>query len=770
MFSANNGFEFPWRNPELDPNTRLDMLMAEMTLEEKVAQLGSIWLGFGEHKDEAAKNQTDNVPVIDAVSKQPAFEDVTKHGLGHLTRVWGTKPIEPLEGLKRVVELQKKVVAANRLRIPATVHEECLTGFATMGATTYPTPLGLAAGFNPTIIRMVGRAIGEDLRDAGVHHALSPVVDVVRDYRWGRVEETMGEDPILASRAGTAYVQGIQDAGVVATLKHFAGHSFSRAARNHGPVSAGWREMKDVYIKPFAAAIKDGPVGSVMNSYTDVDGEPCASSTMLMNDVLRDELGFKGTVVSDYWSISFLELMHRVAGSAQEAGILALKAGIDVELPSTRCYGDLLVDAVRKGLIEERYVDRSCRRVLAQKLEQGLLDEGWQAEGEVVPSDQFNLDSSKNRDVAKLAALEGIILLSNPKNLLPLRPDFDSVALVGPCSDDGAAFLGCYSFANHVMSQHPGLGLGIEVPTIKDVLEQRYPDVKIKHLAGVPVKKYDTSGISEAVTAVKGADLAIIVVGDRAGLFGEGTSGEGNDVTDLRLPGAQQDLLDACLETGTNCIVISVSGRPYYLGPKIDSASAVIQAFMPGQEGASALIDVLSGVVSPSGRLPVQIPDTTSGQPSTYLEPKYGMPGLGMTPVDAIVKYPFGHGLSYSQFEYSNFAVSSKTIQSDGSMTVSMTIKNTGSQASADVAQLYFEDPVATVARPVRQLMDFEKVMLEPGESVLVTFEIQASQFAYVGGNYQKVIEAGAIKLLVGKSKENIVFETDIEVLDTVLV
>lgn len=770
LISADGGTKFPWRNKDLDPKTRLDMLMAEMSLEEKVAQLGSIWLGFGEHKSEEAKNQTDNVPVIDEVSKQPAFEEVSKHGLGHLTRVWGTKPIAPLEGLKRVVELQKKVVEANRLGIPATVHEECLTGFATMGATTYPTPLGLAAGFNPEVIRQVGRAIGEDLRNAGVHHALSPVVDVVRDYRWGRVEETMGEDPILAGRAGTAYVQGIQDAGVVATLKHFAGHSFSRSARNHGPVSAGWREMKDIYIKPFAAAIKDGPVGSVMNSYTDVDGEPCASSTMLMNDVLRDELGFEGTVVSDYWSISFLELMHRVAGSPQEAGILALKAGIDVELPSTRCYGDLLVDAVRKGLIDESYVDRSARRVLAQKLAQGLLDEGWNAEDEIVSPDQFNLDSSSNREVAKKAALEGIILLANPNELLPLRKEFKSIALVGPCSDDGAAFLGCYSFANHVMSQHPGLGLGIEVPTIKDVLEKRYPNVQLTHIAGVPVKKYDTSGISDAVKAVKDSELAIIVVGDRAGLFGEGTSGEGNDVKDLRLPGAQQDLLDACLETGTNCIVISVSGRPYYLGPKIDLAAAVIQAFMPGQEGASALLDVLTGEVSPSGRLPVQIPDTTSGQPSTYLEPKYGMPGLGMTPVDAIVKFPFGHGLSYTQFEYSNFAVSSKEIASDGSMTVSMTIKNTGSQASADVAQLYFEDPVATVARPVRQLMDFEKVMLDPGEATNVTFKIHASQFAYVGASYQKVIEVGEIKLLVGRSKENILFEADIEILDTVLV
>ena len=769
MTGSQEGFEFPWRDPALPISQRVEMLMSQMTLEEKVGQLGSIWLGFGEHKQDS-KSQTDNVPVIDEVSKQPTWEEVTKHGIGHLTRIWGTKPIEPKDALAKVVDLQKKIIAKNRFGIPATIHEECLTGFATKGATTYPTPLGLAAGFNPEVIQKVGSAIGYDLKAGGVHHALSPVVDVVRDYRWGRVEETMGEDPVLASRAGSAYVRGIQESGVVATLKHFAGHSFSRSARNHGPVSAGWREMHDVYIRPFKAAIQDAAVGSVMNSYTDVDGEPCASSTKLMNDVLRDELGFTGVVVSDYWSVSFLEIMHRVAGSPQEAGILALKAGIDVELPSTRCYGDLLIDAVQKGLIEESYVDRSCRRVLAQKFSQGLLDEGWKPENDVASLTELDLDTKANRAVAKEAALEGIILLANNQNILPIKKAPASIALVGPCSDDGAAFLGCYSFANHVMSQYPGSGLGIEVATIKDVLTERFPEATISHQAGVPVKVFDTSGIAAAKQVVDGAEMAVIVVGDRAGLFGEGTSGEGNDVKDLRLPGAQQDLLDACLESNTPCIVISVSGRPYYLGPKIDSAAAVIQAFMPGQEGAAALADVMTGVVSPSGKLPVQIPDTTSGQPSTYLEPKYGMSGLGMSPVDAIVKYPFGHGLSYSEFEYSDFQLSANSVAAKDAVSLSLKIKNVGSVKAADVVQVYFEDPVATVARPVTQLVDFQKVELAAGEERELTFEIAAAQFSYVGANYERVIESGLIRLLVGKSKEDIVFESDLHVLDTVFI
>lgn len=756
-------FTFAWRNPALDPDTRLDLLMKEMTLEEKVSQLGSIWLGFGDHKEES-KSQTDNVPVINEVSTQPSWEEAIKDGLGHLTRVWGTKPLEPGAGLRRVVELQSEIIQSTRLGIPATVHEECLTGFATKGATTYPTPLGLAATFNPEIIEEIGAAIGKDLRSAGVHHALAPVLDVVRDYRWGRVEETMGEDPLLVSLASSAYVRGIQSSGVVATLKHFAGHSSSRVARNHGPVSAGWREMYDIYIRPFAAAIKDAQVGSVMNSYTDVDGEPCTSSVRLMTEVLRDELEFGGVVVSDYWSISYLELMHRVASSPQESGVLALKAGIDVELPFTRCYGNNLVEAVRAGLIEEKYVDRACRRVLSQKLSQGLLDENYSAEDDVVSELELDLDSEVNRKLAKRAAVDSIVLLTNPNNILPLRPSYEKIALIGPCSDDGAAFLGCYSFANHVMSQHPGQGLGINVPTIKDAIQRHFSTAKITHHVGVPVKAFDESGIPQAKAAVEQADLAIIVVGDRAGLFGEGTSGEGNDVADLRLPGAQQNLLDECLATNTPCVVISVSGRPYYLGPNIDSAEAVLQAFMPGQEGANALLDVLVGNHSPSGRLPVQIPDTISGQPSTYLEPKYGMPGLGMTPVDAVVKYPFGHGLSYSSFEYSNFEISKEIIGADGMVDVSFTVTNTGEQNSSDVAQIYFEDPVASVARPVRQLVEFRKLSLAAGESKKLFFEIPATAFSYYSASYERVLDEGIIELLIGRSSQNILHQAKIQI------
>lgn len=759
----------PWEITSLSHAERVDALMREMTLEEKVGQLGSIWLGFSTSTDGDAPLDADNVPVIVEVSKQLTWEETTKHGLGHFTRIFGTSPISATDGVKKLIDYQRKLISETRLGIPATVHEECLTGFTTMGATTFPTPLGLAATFNEDTIESVTNVIGKDMRSVGVHHGLSPVLDLVRDYRWGRVEETMGEDPYLSAVAGSAYVRGLQKNGIIATLKHFAGHSSPRVARNHGPVSMGWREMYDFMLPPFELAIRESKVGSVMNSYTDVDGIPCASSVQLLTKVLHDELGFDGVVVSDYWAISFLEHMHRVAGNKEEAAALALKAGIDVELPATRCYGEDLVSAVKKGIIEEKYVDRSCRRVLLQKVQQGLLDAGWDPSKDVTASiDNVNLDTAENREVALRAARESVILLQNKDAFLPLENKKLKIALVGPCADDGAAFLGCYSFSNHVMAQFKDLGMGIEVPTLKSALEKLLPESEITFLPAVPVKDFDTSGIAAAKKLVDASDLAIYVVGDRAGLFGRGTSGEGNDVPDLKLPGAQAEMLDTCLDSSVPGLVVSVSGRPYAMGHFVDRAKAVIQAFMPGEEGGTAIAEVITGVTSPSGRLPVEIPATISGQPSTYLQPKYGTAGLGMSPVDSIPLFTFGHGLTYTKFDYKNFVVSENSVQSNGEFTASVDIINSGDRDGIEVVQLYFEDPVAEVARPVIQLLGFARVPLIAGEKKTVTFTVHTDRLSYMGSEYTRIVDPGKITLSVGSSRSSLYFSEDIEIVGPV--
>ena len=517
-------------------------------------------------------------------------------------------------------------------------------------------------------------------------------------------------------------------------------------------------------LPPFEIAIREGKVGSVMNSYTDVDGIPCASSVQMLTTVLHDELGFDGVVVADYWAVSFLEHMHRVAGSKEDAAILALKAGIDVELPARRCYGDDLVNAVKSGRLEESYVDRSCRRVLIQKSRQGLLDADWTPQKDISANpESVDLDSAENRLVALKAGRESVILLENKDSFLPLKNKNVKVALVGPCGDDGAAFLGCYSFANHIMAQYEGLGLGIEVPTLKTALQDLMPAAEINFVEGVPVKDFDTSGIAAARKAVDHADVAIIVVGDRAGLFGRGTSGEGNDVADLKLPGAQAELLEECLQSNVPVIIVSVSGRPYALGDFAPRAKAIIQAFMPGEEGGTAIAEVITGAINPSGRLPVEIPSTKSGQPSTYLQPKYGTPGLGMSTVDSIPLYTFGHGLSYTTFEYSNMAVSSASVPTQGSFEVEVTLKNTGQRDGIELAQLYFDDPVAEVARPVVQLLGFARVHLKAGESKKVTFSVSTDRLAYTGIDYKKIVDAGTIHLSVGSSRSNFHFTQSIE-------
>ena len=393
------------------------------------------------------------------------------------------------------------------------------------------------------------------MRAVDVHQGLSPVLDVVRDYRWGRVEETFGEDPYLVGMMGAAYVRGLESTGLVATLKHFAGYSASQAARNHAPVSMGPRTLRDVILIPFELAIREGGARSVMNSYSEIDGLPVAADASLLTGILRDEWGFEGTVVSDYWSIVFLLNMHRVAGTPGEAGALSLAAGIDVELPHTRCYGEPLADVIRAGAVPEELVDRAARRVLRQKGELGLLDPGWTP---TVPAGPLDIDPPEHRALARELADRSIVLLAND-GTLPLTPG--QLALVGPCAADPLPFLGCYSYPNHgVMAGHPDMGLGIAVPTLLDVLGHAI------YAPGCHVMDDDPTLLPAAVEAAGAAELCVAVVGDHPGLFGRGTSGEGCDAEDLSLPGIQDELVEALIETGTPVVLVVISGRPYALG------------------------------------------------------------------------------------------------------------------------------------------------------------------------------------------------------------
>jgi beta-glucosidase-like glycosyl hydrolase len=750
-----------WQDPALPAADRVELLLEQMTLEEKVAQLGSRWIGGGlpDTDDDAADDANRQVaPMQDvfAAGGTLSLEAASRHGLGHLTRIFGSAPVTAADGAAELVRQQRVVIGASRLGIPALVHEECLTGFTTYGATVYPAAIAWGATFDPGLVERMAASIGRDMAAVGVHQGLSPVLDVVRDYRWGRVEETMGEDPYLVSVLGAAYVRGLQSAGVIATLKHFAGYSAARAGRNHGPVSMGRRELMEVILPPFETAVIQAGAGSVMNAYSDVDGVPAGADHWLLTDLLREAWGFAGSVVSDYWAVPFLASMHRVAADFDGAGARALAAGIDVELPDTIGFGPGLVERVRRGELPEALVDRAARRLLTQKLQLGLLDPDWTPEGSVAGAAAVDLDSPANRALAREMAERSVVLLEAGASLPLLgdgRPGLGRVAVVGPCAADPRVFMGCYAFPNHVLPRHPGLGLGLEVQTAVDALAAELPGVEIVHEQGCPVLGEDRSGFGAALAAAREADLCVALVGDLAGLFGHGSSGEGCDAEDLRLPGVQAELLDELLQIGTPVVVVVVSGRPYALGDVHGRAAGLVQAFFPGEEGGPAIAGVLSGRIQPSGKLPVQIPKRPGGQPRTYLQPPLGSPeSAGISTLDTTPLYPFGYGGSYTTFELDDLRISDAEVPTDGAFTVSVRVRNTGRREGDEVVQLYLRDLIAQVARPVKQLAGFARVGLGPGEGVDVRFQVHADRTAYPNRELEWIVEPGEIEVMVGTS------------------
>ncbi|MFD5467279.1 beta-glucosidase [Kitasatospora sp. NPDC127059] len=742
----------PWRDTALTPEARADALIAAMTLREKTAQLFGVWVGADADGDEVAPHQHEMQPPPDLGTLLP-------FGLGQLTRPFGTVPVDPALGALSLLRTQQRIVAANRFGIPALAHEECLAGFAAWGATAYPVPLSWGAAFNPELVRRMAAAIGRDMRSVGVHQGLAPVLDVVRDARWGRVEETIGEDPYLVGSIATAYVQGLESAGIVATLKHFAGYSASRAGRNLAPVSMGPRERADVILPPFEMAVREGRPRSVMPAYTDTDGLPSAADQALLTGLLRDTWGFTGTVVADYFGIAFLATLHGVAEDRSDAAGLALAGGVDVELPTVDAYGQPLFDAVVAGSVPERLIDRALRRVLVQKAELGLLDPDWSpvpaALADADPSEPaalrglVDLDRPANRALAAALAEQAVVLLRN-NGLLPLRSPA-RIALIGPNAEEPTAVLGCYSFPVHVGSQHPGTPLGIELPTLREALAAEFEGAELRTVLGVTVDGEETAGLAEAVEAARWADVVVLALGDRAGLFGRGTSGEGCDVESLELPGKQRELLEAVLDVGTPAVVALLAGRPYALGRAVTEAAGIVQCFFPGEAGTRALAGVLSGRVNPSGRLPVSVPSHPGVQPSTYLAARLAQAG-GVSSTDPTPAFGFGHGLGYSEFSWSALAVATAETGTDGAFRLAFELHNTGTRAGTEVVQLYLHDPVASVVQPVQRLVGYRRIPLDAGAGCRVELTVPADLASFTGRDGRRIVEPGALELRISAS------------------
>ncbi len=759
----------------LPVDERVRDLLDRMTPEEKLAQLGSRWVFEVLHGTEfdAAKAAT----LLGA-------------GIGQITRVGGATDLPPAGVAALANRIQRFLVEETRLGIPAIVHEECLHGVVARDAVCYPQAIGQAATWDPPLIEAMAARLGRRLREAGAHQALAPVLDVARDPRWGRIEETFGEDPYLVAELGTAYVRGLQGDGpigedsVLATAKHMVGHGVPEGGLNQAPVHLGRRELQDVYLFPFEAAVRAEGVRSVMHAYDDVDGVPCAASRELLTTVLRERWGFDGFVVADYAGIHELVRSHRLVEDLGSAAALALEAGIDVELPSTDAYGAPLVEALERGEVEPDLVDRAVARTLRAKFELGLFECPY------VDPPENGGRSEEDRRLARTIARRSLVLVQND-GTLPLRDDLGVVAVIGPNADSARNLLGDYSHAAHVetlVGMRDGANpFGFPIPadldldptddlrgrpTILSAIRDRVSAAtEVRYAPGCTLREGGDDLIDEAVASARGADVAILVVGERSGLTDECTCGEARDRLDLDLLGRQEELVAAVAATGTPIVLVVVSGRPLAIAPAAERSAAVLLAWVPGEEGPWAVADVLFGDEGPGGKLPVTVPRHVGQVPIYYAhKPTGGRSRWKGDYVDGSHRplWPFGHGLSYTRFELGAIELARPTVAPDGEVCVTIELANVGDRAGEEVVQLYVRDVEASVTRPVKELRGFRRVRLEPGERRRITFGFAVEQLAFTNPEDEVVVEPGRVEIMVGTSSEELPRSAEVEIVGEV--
>lgn len=751
---------YPYQDAALPVEQRVDDLLRRMTLEEKVAQLGSRWIY--EIADERGLN------------REWAQQRIA-HGLGQVTRLAGGSSLGPIETAKLANQIQKFLIEETRLGIPALIHDECCSGFLANGATNFPQIIGVASTWAPELVEAMTRVIRRQMRAVGVHHGLAPVLDIARDPRWGRTEETFGEDPYLTTVMGLAYIRGLQgddwSEGVMATGKHFVGYSAAEGGLNWAPAHITARELREVYLAPFEAAVRVARLASIMPAYHEIDGEPCSSSQRLMTDILRDEWGFEGLVVSDYMAIDQLRNYHKLARDKAHAAHLALGAGMDVELPSVDVYGQSLLEAVVAGDIPMEWIDRSVRRILTLKFAFGLFESPY------VDPDAVSavFDTEEQRNLAREIARKSLVLLKNEGNLLPLSKTLASIAVIGPNADSTRNLLGDYSYPAHIetlvtlnqlgFSEHPLPASIRQVDTcasmisiVEAIRRAVTPATKVHYARGCDINSTSTEGFAEAIEAARNAEVAIVVVGDKAGLTPECTSGEFRDSAHLTLPGVQNQLVEAILATGTPVVLVLVTGRPYAIPHLVEATPAVLQAWLPGSEGASAVADVLFGDAEPGGRLPITFPRHVGQVPLFYAHRPSGARSFFYGPYMDESNEPlfaFGFGLSYTSFAFENLEVAPETT-TDGEVRVSVDVVNTGTRRGEEVVQLYTRTEGASVTRPVKELRGFQRVCLDPGERKRVIFTMPVELLAYYDATMHLAVEPVTVHVMVGHSSAHL--------------
>lgn len=743
-------------NPKLPVEQRVTDLLGRMTVDEKIGQLLCPlgWEMYAINKGRSSVEVADTFRRIMAERQPGMFWAVYR--ADPWTRKTLTNGLNPRLAALAGNALQKYVIENTRLGIPLFIAEEAPHGHMAIGATVYPTGIGMAATWNPALIEKLGADIASEVRSQGAHISYGPVLDLARDARWSRVEETMGEDPCLGGTLGAAMVRGlgagkVEDSNAtIATLKHFLGYAVPEAGQNGNFSTVGQRDLLQNFLPPFKNAVDAGAL-SIMTSYNSIDGQPCTSNRELLTDILRKDWQFRGFTVSDLYSIDGLYETHHTAADLAEAAAQALKAGLDVDLGG-EAYMHLR-EALDRGLVTEADIDKAVARVLRKKFEMGLFENPYVDPARAVAT----VNNDAHRATAREVARQAITLLENRNATLPLDPaKIGKVAIVGPNADNVYNMLGDYT-----APQPDG-----NVTTVRRALTDRLGADRVLYAKGCAIRDTANADIAAAVDAARLADVVIAVVGGSSARdfktsyqktaaamvnktsVSDMESGEGYDRATIALMGRQLQLLQALKATGKPLVVVFIEGRPLEKGWAADNADALLTAYYPGQEGGHAIADVIFGDYNPAGRLPFTVPRSVGQLPLYY---NRRLPALhDYVELSATPQYPFGYGLSYTNFTYSNL-----TVSSDG-LTAQVTLTNSGSRAGDEVVQLYIRDCVSSVVQPALQLKAFERVNLKPGETKTVTFNLTRNDYSIIGADFKRVVEPGDFELMVGPSSADL--------------
>lgn len=764
-----------YREETLPIDERVRDLVAAMTRTEKISQLGSLW--------------SFEIVVSDALDRE-RMTDLLGNGIGEITRLAGGTNLSAPDVARLANEIQRYLVEETRLGIPAIIHEESLHGLMARDAFCFQQSIGAAASWDPGLVEAVATSIRRRMLATGARHSLAPVLDIARDPRWGRIEETYGEDPYLAAAMGTAYVRGLQGPdladGVIATGKHLVGHALAEGGLNQAPVHVGRREMLGEQLFAFEAAVRLAGLAGVMPAYCDVDGVPCHASTDLLVSLLRGEWGFDGVVASDYAGVQMLSTLHRLTGSLGIAAGLALRAGVDLELPKSAAYAEPLERALADGTIDEAFLDAAVSRVLRAKFRLGLFE--WPYVDPPSAATLAGLEAHE-REIGRDLARRSIVLVAND-GALPLSQDIPGLAVIGPIADSARDLLGDYSHLAHIETllemREAGNAFGFAVTddvvatdelagrrTVLDAIRERPGSRAIRYAVGTGIHGGTDEQIADAVAAAHEASVAIVVLGERSGLTVDATTGESRDRRTLGFFGRQQELLEAVVATGTPVVLVVVSGRPLAIEWAAAHCAAILLAWTPGDEGPDAIVDVLWGRVTPGGKLPVTVPRDVGQVPLTYRHhPSGGRSQWKGDYVDGAVSplWPFGFGLSYTTFELANLRLDRSKLATDGGeVTVSVDVANVGNRPGDEVAQLYVRDEEAMVARPVLELCGFARVHLTPGERRTVSWRLSSEQLSYYGADYRRIVEPGRVRVFVGSSSADRRLSADLDLVGPVV-